>query len=69
MRWTFKCGADDLEDGLTNNNESNRRNIQSSTDAEHREKESEKCEWPNDQECSEVDGLSPVPFDRPCESR
>ena len=48
MRWAFKCGAHNLEDGLADHHKPNRRNVQRATNAEDGEKEPEKCEWPND---------------------
>ena len=69
MRWALKCCANDLEDGLTDHHKSNRRNVQRSTNAQDGEKESEKCERPNDEERNEVDRLRPVPLNRPRKSR
>ena len=69
MRWSFQCGAHNLEDGLTDHHESDGCDVECSANAQHSKEESEKREWSNNKKRREVDWLRPVPLNRPGESR
>jgi hypothetical protein len=58
-----------LEDSLTDDDKSNRRNVQRSANTQDGEKEPKKCEGANDQERCKVNRLRPVSLNRPRKSR
>ena len=69
MRWPLHCGTNDLKDRLSYNNKADRGGIQRATNREDGEEEPQKCEWSNDEIDEQEEGLGPVPFNRPGESR